>query len=82
MGIGMIFSHVNHIRYKLLLGLLMVLLKLDFTAFWGILANLLSKNSPYLKILRYCFSFTMLYLELVSCCSILMVHLLFIFINI
>ena len=52
MSIGMIFSHVNHIRYKLLLGLLMVVLKLDFTAFWGILANLLSINSPYLEILR------------------------------
>ena len=52
MGIGMIFSHVNHIRYKLLLGLLMVLLKLDFTAFWGILANLLSISSPYLEIFR------------------------------
>ena len=45
MGIGMIFSHVNHIRYKILLGLLMFLLKSDFTAFWGILANLLSISS-------------------------------------
>ena len=52
MGIGMIFSHVNHIRYKLLLGLLMFLLKSDFTAFWGILANLLSISSPYLEIFR------------------------------